>query len=219
MSAIGEYLTLERCSYCNIDKPSLTLQARFDTTDSVGLNRRMWGAYACKRCGGVTTASSSFNTSDISQIFPSATVVDESIPGKSKQFLTQALDTLHAPSGSVMLSASAIDAMLKEKGYKNGSLYARIDKASADHLITTDMAIWAHEVRLDANDERHADEDAELPNEADARKVVDFALALAQFLFVLPSRVERGLNAAKASGKSMPPNTKNQLGIEGSVTP
>ena len=54
------------------------------------------------------------------------------------------------------------------------------------------MAAWAHEVRLDANDQRHADEGAPLPAEADAAKVIEFAKALAEFLFVLPARVARG---------------------------
>ncbi|MNW06866.1 hypothetical protein D3C71_2033470 [compost metagenome] len=54
------------------------------------------------------------------------------------------------------------------------------------------MAAWAHEVRLDANDQRHDDEDGALPDEADARKSIEFATALAQFLFVLPARVARG---------------------------
>jgi hypothetical protein len=39
-----------------------------------------------------------------------------------------------------MLSASAVDAMLKVKGYKSGSLYSRIDKAAEDHMITSEMA-------------------------------------------------------------------------------
>lgn len=51
-----------------------------------------------------------------------------------------------------MLAASAVDALLKLKGYTAGSLYARIEKAAEDHVITQDMAKWAHEVRLDAND-------------------------------------------------------------------
>ena len=54
------------------------------------------------------------------------------------------------------------------------------------------MAAWAHEIRLDANDQRHADEAAELPTEDDARKALAFATTLAQLLFVLPSRVARG---------------------------
>ncbi len=52
-----------------------------------------------------------------------------------------------------MLAASSIDAMLKEKGYKVGGLYDRIKQAAKDHLITDEMAAWAHDVRLDANDQ------------------------------------------------------------------
>lgn len=96
-----------------------------------------------------------------------------------------------------MLAASSVDAMLKDKGYKDGSLYSRINKASEDHLITKEMADWAHEVRLGANDERHADDEATLPTDKDAQRTVDFTIALAQFLFVMPSRVERGIVDAK----------------------
>ena len=41
--------------------------------------------------------------------------------------------------------------------------------------------------------QRHSDEGAPLPTENDAQKCVEFALAFAEFLFVLPSRIERGL--------------------------
>ena len=50
-----------------------------------------------------------------------------------------------------------------------------------------------HAVRLDANDQRHADESADLPTDKDAQRCIAFALALAEILFVLPSRIERGL--------------------------
>lgn len=91
-----------------------------------------------------------------------------------------------------MLTASAVDAMLKDKGFKDSSLNSRIDAAAKAHLITDEMAAWAHEIRLDANDQRHADETAALPVAADAEKGIEFANALAQFLYVLPARVERG---------------------------
>ena len=95
-----------------------------------------------------------------------------------------------------MLAASAVDAMLKDKGYRDGSLYGRIDQAAKDHLITNEMAAWAHEIRLDANDQRHADDEAPMPSQDDALKAVEFVKALAQFLFVLPARVERGRAAS-----------------------
>ena len=82
--------------------------------------------------------------------------------------------------------------MLKAKDYKTGTLYARIDKARDNGLITHEMALWAHEVRLDANDQRHADETADLPDTAQAKRALEFANALAQFLFVLPAKVARG---------------------------
>ena len=97
-----------------------------------------------------------------------------------------------------MLAASSVDSMLKIKGYKENSLYSRIEQAAKDHLITVDMAKWAHDVRLDANDQRHADDNASLPSVEDAKRCVDFAQALAQFIFVLPARVQRGI--AEAGG-------------------
>ena len=97
-----------------------------------------------------------------------------------------------------MLAASAVDSMLKLKSYKEGNLYARIELAAKEHLITADMAKWAHDVRLDANDQRHADDSAPLPSVEDAKRCVDFAQALAQFIFVLPARVQRGI--AEAGG-------------------
>ena len=128
----------------------------------------------------------------IARIWPTPAEVALELPTRAKEYLGQAMGSLHAPAGAVMLTASAVDAMLKAKNYREGSLYSRIDKAKADALITAEMAAWAHEVRLDANDNRHADEDAPLPDLEAAKRAIDFANALAQFIFVLPARVERG---------------------------
>jgi Domain of unknown function (DUF4145) len=103
---------------------------------------------------------------------------------------------MHAPAGAVMLCASAVDAMLKAKGSVEGSLYAQIDKAATEYLITADMATWPHAVRLDANEQRHADVATDLPCEQDAQRVLSFASKLAQLLFVLPARVKYGLEGA-----------------------
>jgi hypothetical protein len=153
--------------------------------------------YVCASCGGLITAWAHRKGDPIIEHFPSNPSIDELLPERPRDFLQQATESLHAPAGAVMLAASAVDAMLKLKDYKKGTLYQRIEKASADHLITSDMALWAHEVRLDANDQRHADEDADLPGEDDAKRVIDFATALAQFLFVLPAKVTRGLERTK----------------------
>jgi hypothetical protein len=51
-----------------------------------------------------------------------------------------------------------------------------LDLAPAE--ITEEMAAWAHDVCLDANDERHADEGAILPTDDDGLRVIDCAFAL-----------------------------------------
>jgi hypothetical protein len=70
-----------------------------------------------------------------------------------------------------------------------------------ENLITESMSHWAHEVRLEANDQRHADNQSPLPTTEDARKLIDFVQALGTFLYVLPARVERGIANAKAANK------------------
>ena len=129
----------------------------------------------------------------VTEYHPRAREVDAALPERARAYLQQALNSLHAPAGAIMLAASSVDSMLKTKGYKEGNLYSRIDKAAADHVITTEMATWAHQVRLDANDQRHADEGVPLPTVEDARRCLDFASALGVFMFVLPAQVQRGL--------------------------
>jgi hypothetical protein len=103
-----------------------------------------------------------------------------------------------------MLCASAVDAILKDHDLKDGTLYARIDLAKDQGLITDGMAKWAHQVRLDANDQRHADEAAPLPTQKDAERSLSFASALAEILYVIPARVTRGIEESK------PPAPKEQ---------
>jgi hypothetical protein len=203
MPTLSPKLEMERCPHCSVAKPDLTAHQQLVTNNHNGQNPRAWRFYVCSTCGGVVTASSVALNSGVQQIFPKNESVDEAIPKTARAYLTQAMQSLHAPAGVVMLAASAVDSMLKEKNYKTGSLYNRIEKAASEHVITGDMAKWAHEVRLDANDQRHADEAVQLPTETDARKCIDFAKALGEFMFVLPSRVQRGIaEAAKPNSTS-----------------
>ena len=192
-------LKLDRCPHCSIAKPLLNTVWETETTDSEGQNKRLWRIYKCTTCGNLVAAFGSGSGGIVHGLYPSRQRVDASIPERPRTYLSQALESLHAPSGCIMLTANAVDAMLKNKVYTKGTLNNRIDEAATAHLITSEMAAWAHDIRLDANDERHADEAQPLPTEADARKCLDFALALAEFLFVLPARVERGRKDAAPS--------------------
>ncbi len=83
--------------------------------------------------------------------------------------------------------------MLKTKNYIEGTLYSRINKATEDKLITEEMVKWTREIILDANEQGHDDEKINLPVKEDAERSIEFALTLAEYLFVLPSRVNKGL--------------------------
>jgi hypothetical protein len=139
------------------------------------------------------------NTFAVEGLFPEAKAAHNDLPELARKFLQQAFDTLHAPDAAAVMAGSAVDAMLKQLGYKDGSLYARIDKALEDNVLTQAMADWAHEVRLGSNRPRHADENKPNVSEDEAKQSVEFAEALGNFLFVLTARIERGIEAAKAA--------------------
>jgi len=172
--------------------------AQFALVTARGVNR-VWIAYGCRKCGGAIVATAPAVNAEITEIYPVPRELSDDLPPRVREYLGQAVNSLSSPSGAVMLAASAVDSMLKAKSLTEGTLYTRIDKAAEDHLITPDMAKWAHEVRLDANDQRHADDAAPLPGEAQAKKCVDFAIALGELLFVLPARIQRGISGSKTS--------------------
>lgn len=194
---VAEQLRAERCPFCNVDRPNLEKIWETYTENSEKEKKRFWRFYKCARCGGVVTATAKAPGQYANAIFPFQEAAAKELPKKAHTYLEQSIQSIHAPAGAVMLAACSVDAMLKDKGYTEGSLYKRIEKAAADHLITEAMAKWAHQVRLDANDQRHADEEASFPTEEDAKRSIHFVKALGQFLYVLPAMVEKGIEESK----------------------
>lgn len=181
-------LSIDRCPRCNIASPLLIGRRSSEMQIGDGWVANLTQCTSCSR-----TVMVEHRGNSVREIFPNTDFVFQSIPDRARKYLEEAMSSaFNAPSGAVMLTASSVDWMLKEKGYKDGSLYSRIKKAADEHLITAEMMAWAHEIRIDANDQRHADETATLPTTADAEKAISFARALGEFLFELPSRVERG---------------------------
>lgn len=187
-------LKMERCPHCNIAKPNLVLRGQFPQTNA-DFQRRIWAVYECQSCLKMVLAWGSEFELPVFSILPSQAEVSDLIPELPRTYLQQARDTLSSPAASVMVANSAVDAMLKEKGIAESSLYPGIDKALAQGLITTEMASWAHEVRLDANEPRHVDETKPLPSLEDASRVIELAEAFARYLYELPAMVSRGRDA------------------------
>lgn len=194
---LNQQLEVDRCPHCQVARPVMRTVGRHETADHSGNMQRKWVVYCCSSCGGLVTAWSVAFGAPVIDYFPQNTTVNDALPERPRTFLQQAIESLHAPSGAIMLCASAIDSMLKLKGYDRGSLYERIETAANDHLITQEMARWAHAVRLDANGQRHADQVSALPTQEEAKVTIDFVIAFAQFLFVLPAQIDKGIQQAE----------------------
>lgn len=190
----GRVLKLSRCPHCYVKTPNIDIINSFLTADAKD-HEIYWSIGCCSTCGGAILLRTDKLRGHYFESYPETqNSLSNSIPQRASEYLTQAIESKTSPAGSIMLSACAVDAMLKAKGYNGGSLYERIDKAASDHLITNEMRKWAHQIRLDANEQRHDDENQPLPSIQDADKCLNFCLALAEFLFVLPSKVTKGLS-------------------------
>lgn len=192
-------LSLERCPHCAIVQPQLARISERENNRRGG--HRRWGVYECLTCGGLVVAAARVGDPAhvIIECYPVApNDPPETIPMRPREYLRQARDLLAQPAGSILLSASAVDAMLKEKGLKDGRLYERIHDAVKQQLVSEDMAQWAHQVGLDPNDPRYAIERPSMPSIEDAQRCLSFATTLADILFVLPGRVTRGIAESEA---------------------
>jgi hypothetical protein len=203
MQLSQQLIGVERCPHCGIAMP--TLMQEWHSNQHVpratpGPKNR-WAVYRCTGCGGIVAAKGEdngrYNNDRVIEFFPSPKKAHEDIPEVARRFLQQAYETLHAPDAAAMVAGSAVDAMLKHHGYTEGSLYTRIDQAVEKHLLTKAMGDWAHEVRLGSNRPRHADKEAPHVSPEEAQQSVEFAEALANFLFVLQAKIDRGIQKAK----------------------
>lgn len=198
---------IDRCPHCQVAVPLLT--AKYIGPDLRGGdgNVPVWGVYECSNCGSLVTAVAWMNRNEATQnavahlqmrkpnafkVFPSPAYIDVDLPDRPRRYLEQAVAALHAPDGAAMLAGSAVDAMLKLKGYLDGSVYARIKEAVTKGDLTPNMSEWAHAVRLESNKPRHADLDESHATLKSAKQTIEFAKALGDFLFVFPARVEKG---------------------------
>ena len=206
---MGSTLALHRCPHCHIAKPLLSY---CELNYQSGTDHRMWFAYVCSYCQNVVTAKGHVDYIRTiggdrrailaDGVFPQARAVQEEVPEPAREYLEQAHRTLgDAPDAAAMVASSTVDAMLKNKGYDHPkkSLHDRIDQAVEERLLTEDMGKWAHAVRFVSNNPRHADDKSPHVSPEQARIIVDFADALGEFLFVLPSRAGKAISDGKES--------------------
>jgi len=193
----GEPPRIARCPHCGVGRPQVaTLN---DLSTRAG---RRWAVFTTTCCGGLLLAQGlngdGTPNAVIEALYPAARSAAVEIPDPARTYLQQAFETLHAPDEAAVMAGSAVDAMLKNFGLIEGTVYHRIEQAVDQHILTDPMGEWAHEVRLGANRPRHADTENPHVSPHQAEQSVEFAEALGHFLFVLSSRVKKGIEAAKA---------------------
>ncbi|CAN5326313.1 hypothetical protein BH10PSE12_BH10PSE12_01900 [soil metagenome] len=191
---------VQRCPHCSVATPLLARvweSGHGGTVRADSGNPSKWAAYVCFSCGGVVTAKgvtgdkiNYAEAATVQTIYPAPPAVSNQLPETPRTFLKQAFETLHAPDAAAVMAGSAVDAMLKHLGLVNGTLYVRIDQALEQKILTQGMADWAHSVRLGSNRPRHADKDSPHVSPGDAKRSVDFAEALGNFLFVLTAQIK-----------------------------
>ena len=201
---LPKQLDLSNCPHCGIDSPNLfAINEVISSISANGGFQHFWRTYQCKRCGFLVLSYKKYTSSSVFDgCFPDVPTLSKAIPDKARAFLIQAINSRHAPAGAVMLAASCVDEMLKQKKLINGTLYDRINQAAKQHIITEDMAKWAHKIRMDANDQRHADMNAGLPTRKEADNLIQFAKMLAEILFVLPAAVKQGIEESESDQQS-----------------
>lgn len=202
-----EFLDLPRCPWCHTATP--TLKRIWDYEYRLGIfGRNHWRNFQCSKCHHIVmtrSESQPIGSPAMRDVFPSRTrQLDESIPKRARVFLYQAQDTIDSPDASIMVCSSALDVMLQGKGIEKSKddLYTRIKKAAQKNLITEDMAKWAHQIRLVANESRHPDKDVSAATLVEARQSLEFTLALAEILYALPARVTKGLEESAEKAQS-----------------
>ena len=142
-----QFLTLRKCPHCSRANPSCEKVYGFNSKSGAGGTNYNWAVYTCGPCGLPIVVGGPDHLTTSKWQFPNeGDPVPEVLPAKVRSYLQQASESLHSPSGANMLCASAIDAMLKDRDLKKGSLYSRIDAAAESGLITEEMAAWAHDV-------------------------------------------------------------------------
>ena len=204
---MAKELILDRCPYCNIAKPFMAHISSHMIAKEHEVLLHILDIYECSSCHNFIIHKQIpkiyfGDTEFISLIIPKEKTYDKNIPDKARNDLTAAYETLHQPKASIIMSSRAVETMLQIKGYNDNYLNDKIIAAHGAGILTDDMKKWADEVRLDANKERHAALADNPPSKEDAERTLSFAETIAEILFVIPSKVTRGISASSQGGQT-----------------
>jgi hypothetical protein len=114
----------------------------------------------------------------------------ESLPPNVDAFFRQGVSNEKAgnwdAAGAMFRKALDVTTKLVDPELSRKNLFERINALTASGRLTSDVAAWAHEVRIDGNNSVHDDE----PESAeDVAAIHQFCRAVLLYMFTLPSLV------------------------------
>lgn len=192
MKILDKKFIINNCPHCQINNPNLGEVYHNTFQDSENKQRKTWYIFCCNNCYGLVTVETAINNSkNVIKYFPENDVISEDIPNPAKKYLEEAVKTVHSPSASILVGSRSLNEMLLAIGYEDKNLYNKLQQASEDRKITSEMESWAHEVRLNANEERHPKKYSTEATQEDAKNTIELLKAFAQYLFVLPAMIQK----------------------------
>ena len=161
---------------------------------------------ACGRCGRAIVANFESRTGDtpkqllqsghrsylnLMSLTPTApsTGAPDRTPERAANYYRQGMENLpNNLDAAVSMFRSALEAGLREKFPDiEGTLYKRIEDAADQGGLTSDLADWAHHIRLGGNDAVHGEEQF---SKEDAERLQTFTELVFMYLFTLPGMLE-----------------------------
>jgi hypothetical protein len=213
-------LPLAKCPHCKIANPNIAQLTEMKIVTDIYNQHQAWQLYYCASCASGIIAGGKYNIErtamHVNQIHPSPPDdLSEHIPKVAREYLTEARNGLHNSRSSIMASSTSIDAMLRDvlqdKGADGDTLYKRIKNAVKENILSEEMSNWAHQVRLNGNEQRHLEDKS--PALKDAQDCLDYAMMLAEILFVIPKRVQAGIDKTKTE-ETETEEDKTKKGVE-----
>jgi hypothetical protein len=135
--------------------------------------------------------------------------VPDAIAGAARE-AQQAL-AASAARASVLMARATLEATAKDKGITTGTLGSKIEKLSAQGLISQNMKEVADEIRLAGNEAAHGDILYEPISIADAKEIVELMDAMLMRIYQEPTKVAR-VRASRLARQGNPPKPGQPTG-------
>lgn len=114
--------------------------------------------------------------------------------------------SINANRSAVLLARTTVEAIAKEHGITDGSLYHKIEQMQQDGIIPNTLRDEAHEIRLLGNDMAHGDLNVPV-DEQDAADILGFLDSLLDYVYQLPMAVQKRRKIREAREHSKDANS------------